>query len=641
MNISKTEYPCARLSPDVYKKLNLVDTGFSEFHFNKMKEMKNLPGMDLWPRTIEGVQTKFLFSLVCFLPPTASTSSQRQSMHHSLAHKLSVDMLHLCFPEKDDHSSINTAMNNFPCIAIFMALKDKKSRKRKLPKTKSIFDYSETCCCLAVANYFQHKQQTQVLWLATTLVEPPPESIHVMWHKCGLATYLLSILVMQHSGIGDGSLENSIICMQASKDRQNPVRRFYLKLGLACYDLPDNGLSETSHSFQRKLTEFPHLWISADREKMSLFKLQRGHLHTPQCTVDLTMAVSPIKPSWKTYGYSRFPYQAKSMKVIESFVEFSPILKFLSLDRLPLTDRPLMTARSASTMSGLILGEKRVSLNTSSWLRTDEIQFLLAFLTRNQESSFFHILGPSITHTLSELYVTMPLVMRNKATDEDLQAHKTNFDVVIKYIDSRLDVLEQKFLVFICNVGRNHWVSVVVVNPFLISGPFLKGDDETADNVSDEDSLDDDLCGWCVFDSLRSNSEEKSDQGFHGTFHTKLDPSLGVRLFLNLCASYLKSRKCEENNEGEADEYEIDYEEPFGDFSSSKQRGDEFFRFDYTTPNIILQQNSDDCGFASVANAMAFVLHMRSVRFSDQNLDLYDPSEHEPTMSPVNIVTNR
>ena len=149
------------------------------------------------------------------------------------------------------------------------------------------------------------------------------------------------------------------------------------------------------------------------------------------------------------------------------------------------------------------------------------------------------------------------------------------------------------------------------------------------------------MCGWCVFDSLSSNSEEKSDQGFHGTFYTKFDPSLGVRLFLNICASYLKLRKSEDNNEGEADEYEFEYEEPFGDYSSSMQVTDEFLRFDYTTPNIILQQNSYDCGFASVANAMAFVLHMRSVRFIISNLELYDPSEHEPTMSPVNIVTNR
>ena len=37
---------------------------------------------------------------------------------------------------------------------------------------------------------------------------------------------------------------------------------------------------------------------------------------------------------------------------------------------------------------------------------------------------------------------------------------------------------------------------------------------------------------------------------------------------------------------------------------------------DYTTLNIILQQNSYDCGFAAVANAMVFVLGMRDVQFT-------------------------
>ena len=73
---------------------------------------------------------------------------------------------------------------------------------------------------------------------------------------------------------------------------------------------------------------------------------------------------------------------------MESFVVFSPILKSLSLDKLPLTDQPFRTARSSSSMSGLILGEKRLSLNERSWLKTDEIQFLLAFLTRNEENPF-------------------------------------------------------------------------------------------------------------------------------------------------------------------------------------------------------------------------------------------------------------
>jgi hypothetical protein len=172
----------------------------------------------------------------------------------------------------------------------------------------SIFDY-ETKSCLAVLNYFRDEKQTQVLWLATTLFEPPKESIHVTWRNKGLATYLLSILVKQHTGIGDGCLENSIISLQASMDRENPARRFYLNLGFMDHDLPDNGLSLTSPSFQRNVNAFPELWIPADAQKMSLFKLNKGHLQIPHAIVDLNMdrSVSPKKSLWKTYGFLMKP----------------------------------------------------------------------------------------------------------------------------------------------------------------------------------------------------------------------------------------------------------------------------------------------------------------------------------------------
>jgi hypothetical protein len=151
MDILKKEELCARLPEDVYRKLNLVDTGFSEFHFKKMVNIFYLPGMDQWLRTIITGSTRFLFSLVCFLPPNASTSSQRSSIQQKIAHQLSLDMLYLCFPEENDHSSIYVAMNNFPSIVIFMARQDKKSCQGK--NKKSILDY-DTCCCLSVANYF-------------------------------------------------------------------------------------------------------------------------------------------------------------------------------------------------------------------------------------------------------------------------------------------------------------------------------------------------------------------------------------------------------------------------------------------------------------------------------------------------------
>ena len=69
MNIPKKEVLSARPMDDVNKKLNLVDSGFSEFYFKEMVDIVNLPGMDQWPKTLETFSTKFLFSLVSFSSP--------------------------------------------------------------------------------------------------------------------------------------------------------------------------------------------------------------------------------------------------------------------------------------------------------------------------------------------------------------------------------------------------------------------------------------------------------------------------------------------------------------------------------------------------------------------------------------------
>ena len=223
MNIPKKEVLYARLADDVNKKLNPDEFHFSEFYFNEMVDMFKLPGMDQWPKTLETSLNKFLFSLVSFYSPNRKVSSKLSpSTRHEKAHQLSLGMLHHCFPEKKDRSSITTAMDNFPSLAIFMAplvsSKQKKiNQKPRKTKITSIFDHESTSY-LAVLNYFREEKQTQVLWLATTLLEPPEESIHVTWRNKGLATYLLSILVKQHTGIGDGSLENSLISLQASMD---------------------------------------------------------------------------------------------------------------------------------------------------------------------------------------------------------------------------------------------------------------------------------------------------------------------------------------------------------------------------------------------------------------------------------------
>jgi hypothetical protein len=102
------------------------------------------------------------------------------------------------------------------------------------------------------------------------------------------------MLVKQHTGIGNGSLEDSVITLQASRERKHPVQSFYLRLGFECHDdCADNGLSLTSPGFQESVKTYPKVWVRAATEQMSLFKLSEGRLVLPQMKVDLTSSESP------------------------------------------------------------------------------------------------------------------------------------------------------------------------------------------------------------------------------------------------------------------------------------------------------------------------------------------------------------
>jgi hypothetical protein len=72
-------------------------------------------------------------------------------------------------------------------------------------------------------------------------------------------------------------------------------------------------------------------------------------------------------------------------------------------------------------------------------------------------------------------------------------------------------------------------------------------DKDVCDKATSSD--DEDFCEWCVLDSLGSDQASK-ENGFKGTCSTKNMASHGVWLFLNICASYLKTKK---RNEGEMD----------------------------------------------------------------------------------------
>jgi hypothetical protein len=222
-----------------------------------------------------------------------------------------------------------------------------------------------------------------------------------------------------------------------------------------------------------------------------------------------------------------------------------------------------------STISGQINGARRTKMNATSWLHTDEIQFLFAFLLRNQHDTrgVFHVLGPMITHKLSLVCEVMPAVNSESATVEQQRTYEANMQGIQDYIESRLDILQHKFLVFVCNINNIHWVSVVVVNPFLISDQYLAGGKQNKKQLSMAEQKKDtseDFVGYCVLNSTQRPGETNA-RGFQGTYHTKYDDAAyGVRLFLNICASYLKAKRKFQGT------IELEYEEPFGEWQESR-----------------------------------------------------------------------
>jgi hypothetical protein len=153
----------------------------------------------------------------------------------------------------------------------------------------------------------------------------------------------------------------------------------------------------------------------------------------------------------------------------------------------------------------------------------------------------------------------------------------------------------------------------VVVNPFLVFDRYLnKGKEGGGIGVLG----DEDFAGWCVLNSTERPAE-KQQHGFQGTLHTRNNAAYGVRLFLNICASYLKAKN---QNEGEGrQQNKFHYEEPFGAFTEVLGT-QEFPRFDYDCPAILQQDTGYDCGLAVVANSMAFVKHSKKLQFKKANM---------------------
>jgi hypothetical protein len=215
-------------------------------------------------------------------------------------------------------------MANMPTMALFMSKSTKKedthSKRVKKQREKSM--ENDDTQCLAAVNYFRSGQDTVVLWLGTMLNKPPIESAHVTWRKCGFATYLLCLLIKQHTGIL-ADMTNSVLSIQASLTGSKEACRFYQWLGFSRYILDDNGLSQTSHQFQSAVTTAPKLWISSSSLPMALFQLREGKINLPT----LGKEYSNVDADGN-FVYARFPFCAPSMKKLEKCIREKHVILF-------------------------------------------------------------------------------------------------------------------------------------------------------------------------------------------------------------------------------------------------------------------------------------------------------------------------
>ena len=134
MNTQENESLCARLSREVYNRLNLVNCLCSEFFFKEMTDVLNLQGMERWPLTEAGEtnSSQLLFSMVIFSPLKEVPDPFISRSKITKAHTLAREMFHTSFPEEEDHDSIDAAMDSFPTVGIYMCvIADKKRQGKK------------------------------------------------------------------------------------------------------------------------------------------------------------------------------------------------------------------------------------------------------------------------------------------------------------------------------------------------------------------------------------------------------------------------------------------------------------------------------------------------------------------------------
>ena len=73
-------------------------------------------------------------------------------------------------------------------------------------------------------------------------------------------------------------MDHSCLSLQASIEKTEYARNFYVKLGFVRVEESDNGLSKTSPGFQEVVKKIPQAWVPATTQVMTLFQLHEGRL---------------------------------------------------------------------------------------------------------------------------------------------------------------------------------------------------------------------------------------------------------------------------------------------------------------------------------------------------------------------------
>ena len=158
------------------------------------------------------------------------------------------------FKSSDDKLAIEEALKSLPSFAIFARFTKDSNTGQGLFDSAS---KSNSAHCLSAVMFFSDKQHSVMLWLATTNENAPTESIHFKWHNLGLSTYLLCMVLKQHTGYSN-DMENSVISVQVpTHPAKLDVSRYFQWLGFLRLLEADNGLALTPDRFQQALEDYP------------------------------------------------------------------------------------------------------------------------------------------------------------------------------------------------------------------------------------------------------------------------------------------------------------------------------------------------------------------------------------------------